>query len=32
VIVRVVVSKVADGYDGNFKFEFDGDVLEYDRK
>lgn len=32
VVVRVVVSKVADGYDGNFKFEFDGEVLEYERK
>ncbi|MCK9466721.1 MAG: hypothetical protein M0P94_00090 [Candidatus Absconditabacterales bacterium] len=32
VVVKVLVEKVADGYNGNFKFEFDGEVLEYDRK
>jgi len=32
VVVRVVISKAVDGYDGNFKFEYDGNVLEYDRK
>lgn len=32
VITRIVVSKATDGYDGNFKFEYDWDVLEYERK
>lgn len=32
VIVRVTITKVADGYDGNFKFEYDGKSLDYDRK
>ena len=32
VIVRIVISKATDGYDWNFKFEFDGESLEYDRK
>jgi hypothetical protein len=32
VVVKVLVEKVADGYNGNFKFEFDGEALEYDRK
>ncbi len=32
IVVRIVVSKAADGYDGNFKFEFDWEVLEYERK
>ncbi len=32
VVVRIVVKKVPDGYDGNFKFEYDGNSLDYDRK
>ncbi|HKL43971.1 MAG TPA: hypothetical protein VJ892_01690 [Candidatus Absconditabacterales bacterium] len=32
VVVRVTVKKVADGYDGNFKFEYDGKSLDYDRQ
>lgn len=32
VIIRIVVSKAANGYDGTFQFEYDGDILEYDRK
>ncbi len=32
VIVRVNVTKVADGYDGDFKFEYDGKSLGYDRQ
>lgn len=32
VIIKINVFKVPDGYNGNFKFEFDGEELEYDRK
>lgn len=32
VIVRITITKVADGYDGNFKFEYDGKNFDYDRK
>lgn len=32
VIVRITVSKVSEGYDGNFKIEYDGIWLDYDRK
>jgi hypothetical protein len=28
----VNVTKVPDGYDGNFKFEYDGEKLEYSRE
>lgn len=32
ILVKVLVEKVSNGYNGNFRFEFDGEVLEYDRK
>jgi hypothetical protein len=32
VVVKVLIEKVTNGYNGNFRFEFDGEVLEYDRK
>jgi pyruvate/2-oxoglutarate dehydrogenase complex dihydrolipoamide dehydrogenase (E3) component len=32
IIVRVNVTKVPNGYDGNFKFEYDGEKLEYSRE
>lgn len=32
VIIRVNVTKVPDGYDWNFKFEYDGEKLEYSRE
>ena len=31
-IIKITVSKVAEGYDGNFKIEYEGDGLDYDRK
>lgn len=31
VLIRVTVEKVSDGYNGSFKFEYDGIVLPYDR-
>ena len=32
VMVKVTVSKVSEGYDGKFKFEFDGKSFDYDRE
>ena len=32
IIVRITVSETSEGYDGGFKFEFDGQSLEYDRE
>lgn len=32
VVVRVNVLKVSDGYTGNFKFEYDGESLWYERE
>ena len=32
VVVKIVVSKVANGYNGTFQFEYDGELFEYDRK
>jgi hypothetical protein len=32
VVVKVTVQKAAKWYDWNFKFEYDGESIEYDRK
>ncbi len=32
VVVKVIVKKVANGYNGTFNFEFDGKALEYKRE
>ena len=32
IIVRVNVTKVPNGYDWNFKFEYDGEKVEYSRE
>ncbi len=32
VTIKITVSKVSDGYDGDFKIEYDGDGLDYIRK
>lgn len=32
VVVKITVSKVANWYDWNFKFEYDWEAIEYDRK
>jgi hypothetical protein len=32
VVVKITVTKVANWYDGTFQCEYDGEVLEYDRK
>jgi hypothetical protein len=31
VIIRVNVTKITEWYNGSFKFEYDGDGLDYDR-
>ncbi len=32
VLIRVNVSKEKEGYNGNFKLEYDGKIFEYDRE
>ena len=32
VVVKITVSKVANWYDWNFKFDYDWESIEYDRK
>lgn len=32
VVIKIVVQKVSNWYNGNFKFEYDGKVLEYKRE
>ena len=32
VTIKITVSKVSDGYDGDFSFEYDGKSLDYSRK
>lgn len=32
VLVKIAISKVSEGYNGDFKIEYDGVWLDYDRK